>query len=160
MPASGTSWYASGFVRRVCGVSQRELDYWEQRGLICPSEQRASGKGTDRRYSYLDLVKVRVIKELRSAGLSLQKIRKAVGKHRGRNPDADLLAQEYLITDGRQLHRFTDDPAVLEDMLSNRQLVFSVVFVGAVRSKVEKGISRLERQTGAVRRRAKRAVSG
>ena len=139
--------YCARAARTAAGVTQRELDYWEEKGLAIPSIRPAKGKGSDRRYSYLDLLKLRTIKELRRAGLSLQKIQKAVKKLKERDPDRDPLLTECLVTDGKQLHRVTKDPKALEDVLSsNRQLVFSVVFIGKLEKEVRRGIRLYERR--------------
>jgi DNA-binding transcriptional MerR regulator len=66
---------------QVCalvGITYRQLDYWDRSGLLHPSLEPAHGSGTRRRYSYRDLVALKVIKQLRDAGVSLQGARKAI----------------------------------------------------------------------------------
>src|SRR2546423_9544834 len=65
-------------VCRVVGISYRQLDYWARTGLVTPSVRDAGGSGTQRVYSFQDLVQLRVIKKLIDAGVSLQRIRRAV----------------------------------------------------------------------------------
>ncbi|HDZ22625.1 MAG TPA: MerR family transcriptional regulator [Phycisphaerae bacterium] len=134
------SWYAAGQTRRIAGVSQRQLDYWDEKGLVKPSIQSGTGKGSERRYSYADLIKLSVVKQLRQSGLSLQRIRKAVGILKKRKHDSDPLLTETLITDGQRVHRLTNDPATVEDVLSQGQLAFSVVAIGQVEAKVRRRI--------------------
>jgi len=142
--------YSSGQARRAAGVTQRQLDYWDQIGLVPASIRRAAGKGVERRYAYSDLVKLRVVRELRDAGLSLQKIRRAVGKLRRRDRKQDPLLNEMLLTDGVRIHRLTTDPAVIEDLLSSGQLAFSVVLVGRAENEVRTilRLGKAERATG------------
>ena len=94
----------------------------------------------ERRYSYTDLVKLQVVKQLRDAGLSLQRIRKAVNMLKCRDPRRDPLADDILITDGNRLYRITSDHNVLQDILAGGQLAFSVVFLGKLEAKVRKKI--------------------
>ena len=66
--------YSPADAKEIVGVSQRCLEYWDERGLVRPSIRKAKGKGTERRYSYEDLVALSVLKRLRDTGLSLQKV--------------------------------------------------------------------------------------
>jgi RNA polymerase sigma factor (sigma-70 family) len=67
-------------VCRIIGISYRQLDYWARTELVRPSIQDAQGSGTQRLYSFQDLVELRVIKKLLDAGVSLQRVRKAVDR--------------------------------------------------------------------------------
>jgi DNA-binding transcriptional MerR regulator len=137
-------------------VSQRCLDYWDEKGLVTPSVNVASGKGSERRYSFRDLLKLRVVRELRGAGLSLQKIQKAI-RALSRRTD-DPLADFRLITDGRRLHRVTDDPKVVEDVLSGGQMVFAVVAIGKLDAELRKRVAKLEDVSGRGARGVRRGV--
>ena len=61
----------------IVGITYRQLDYWARTDLIRPSLSDASGSGTRRRYSYKDLVELKVIKRLLDAGIKLESIRDA-----------------------------------------------------------------------------------
>src|SRR5881409_920764 len=58
-------------VCRIVGISYRQLDYWARTGLVTPSVREAGGSGTQRLYSFNDLVQLRVIKKLLDAGISM-----------------------------------------------------------------------------------------
>lgn len=64
--------------QQLTGLTYRQLDYWDTIGLIHPSGSRAAGSGSRREYTFTDLVKLRTVAYLRSGGISLQKIRKAL----------------------------------------------------------------------------------
>lgn len=59
----------------VVGISYRQLDYWARTDLIRPSLTDASGSGSRRRYSYQDLLELRVVKTLIDAGIKLESVR-------------------------------------------------------------------------------------
>ena len=63
---------------KVAGITYRQLDYWARTGLVVPSVRDASGSGTQRLYSFRDIVVLKVVKRLLDAGVSLQNIRKAI----------------------------------------------------------------------------------
>src|SRR5262249_62087652 len=65
-------------VCKIVGISYRQLDYWARTDLVRPSLADAHGSGTQRRYSYRDLVRLKVIKNLLDAGVKLQTARKAI----------------------------------------------------------------------------------
>lgn len=141
--------YSAAAARRIVGISQRCLDYWDERGIVTPSEKGASGKGSERRYSYDDLLKLSVVKKLRESGLSLQRIRKGLAKLRKNVADHDPLLTEVLVTDGRSLHQVTPNPAAVKDILAGGQLVFSVVAVGQIDEVLRKTVIRIERKVAA-----------
>ncbi|VAV97768.1 hypothetical protein MNBD_ACTINO01-1827, partial [hydrothermal vent metagenome] len=69
--------FRSPQVCAVVGITYRQLDYWDRTGLLGPSMQEASGSGTQRLYTFQDIVTLRVVKRLKDAGTSLHKIRTA-----------------------------------------------------------------------------------
>src|SRR3954454_5505425 len=70
--------YGGPQVCKIVGISYRQLDYWARTDLLRPSLADAAGSGTQRRYSYRDLVALKVIKSLLDGGVSLQTARKAI----------------------------------------------------------------------------------
>lgn len=133
--------YPASAARKIVGVSQRCLDYWDERQVVCPSIKRADGKGSERSYSFDDLLRLTLVKRLREAGLSLQKIRRGLEKLRKRWPANDPLLNYILVTDGQTLFRHTNDDE-LEDVLAEGQLVFSVIAVGKIRHELRDVILR------------------
>lgn len=123
------------------GVSQRCLDYWADRGIVTPSVCQATGKGSERRYAFDDLVKLALVKRLREAGLSLQKIRKGLQVMRQRWPRKDPLLDELLATDGSSFFRVKGDQ--VEDILADGQLLLSVVAVGRIRQGIRESVLKL-----------------
>lgn len=79
--AAVSSAFIQGFsgkrAAEIVGITYRQLDYWARTDLIRPSLADASGSGTRRRYSYKDLLELKVIKRLLDAGIRLESIRDA-----------------------------------------------------------------------------------
>ena len=82
----------------AAGITYRQLDYWARTGLIQPSIRTAQGSGSQRLYSFRDILVLKVIKRLLDTGVSLQNIRAAVDHLRDRG--VDDLAQITLMRDG------------------------------------------------------------
>jgi DNA-binding transcriptional MerR regulator len=61
----------------IVGITYRQLDYWARTDLIRPSLADARGSGSRRRYSYRDLLELKMIKTLLDAGQKLERVRKA-----------------------------------------------------------------------------------
>ena len=46
----------------AAGISYRQLDYWARTTLVIPSIRPAAGSGTQRLYSFRDIVVLKVVK--------------------------------------------------------------------------------------------------
>ena len=82
----------------IVGITYRQLDYWARTDLIRPSLADAEGSGTRRRYSYKDLLELKVIKRLLDAGIKLESIREAFVYLRERL--GEDVASAHLVIDG------------------------------------------------------------
>src|SRR3954464_5744449 len=85
-------------VCKIVGITYRQLDYWARTNLIRPSIADAKGSGTQRRYSYRDLVELKVIRNLLDAGVLLPRSRRAMEEIR-QNLGEDI-ATANLVMDG------------------------------------------------------------
>ncbi len=147
-PGTGTAPSTSGPVdgfrgAQVCtvvGITYRQLDYWARTGLLRPSIADASGSGTKRRYSYNDVVELKVIKRLLDAGLKLQQARQAVECLRG-DLGVDLASAQLVLADGRSILATNDGELV--DLLAGGQGVFNVLPLSGVVSELEAAIVEL-----------------
>jgi DNA-binding transcriptional MerR regulator len=110
------------------GISYRQLDYWARTSLVVPSIRDASGSGTQRLYSFRDLVVLKVVKRLLDAGVSLQNIRKAIDTLRSRG--VEDLAGITLISDGTTVYECRS-PEEVVDLLQGGQGVFGIAIGGA-----------------------------
>lgn len=112
----------------AAGITYRQLDYWARTGLVVPSVRDASGSGTQRLYSFRDIVVLKVVKRLLNAGVSLQNIRKAIGTLRQWGEDD--LATMTLISDGTTVYECRSAEEVV-DLLQGGQGVFGIAISGA-----------------------------
>lgn len=131
-------------VCQLVGISYRQLDYWARTGLLRPSLAEAKGSGTKRRYSYRDLLELKVIKRLLDAGVSLRSARRAVGCLR-EDLGADLAASNLVLSDTTTVLAHTDGE--LFDLLAGGQGVFNVVPLSGVVNELAADIVRIERPT-------------
>ncbi len=108
---------------RIVGITYRQLDYWARTGLVRPSLKDAEGSGTQRLYSFRDLVHLKVIKSLLDTGVTLPQIRKAI----------DYLSRELkspldgvtLLSDGNRIFAANSDEEVV-DLLKRGQCVIGI----------------------------------
>ena len=117
----------------AAGITYRQLDYWARTGLVEPSIRSASGSGSQRLYSFRDIIALKIVKRLLDTGVSLQNIRIAVGYLRARG-DADL-AGVTLMSDGASVYECTS-PTEVFDLVQGGQGVFGIA-VDAVCREVE-----------------------
>jgi DNA-binding transcriptional MerR regulator len=114
----------------AANITYRQLDYWARTGLVAPSIRPASGSGTQRLYSFRDILVLKIVKRLLDAGVSLQNIRVAVDQLRLRGT-ADL-AHITLISDGTTVYECRS-PEEVVDLLQGGQGVFGIAVSGAFR---------------------------
>jgi DNA-binding transcriptional MerR regulator len=112
----------------AAGITYRQLDYWARTGLVVPSVRDASGSGTQRLYSFRDIVVLKVVKRLLDAGVSLQNIRKAIETLRQWGEED--LATMTLISDGTTVYECRSAEEVV-DLLQGGQGVFGIAIGGA-----------------------------
>ena len=123
----------------AAGITYRQLDYWARTGLVEPSVRAAHGSGSQRLYSFRDILVLKVVKRLLDTGISLQQIRAAVQHLRNRG-GADL-AQVTLMSDGVSVYECTSTDEVV-DLLQGGQGVFGIA-LGRVWREVEGDLAML-----------------
>jgi DNA-binding transcriptional MerR regulator len=126
VPSPEAQGYNSSDVARICGVSLRQLQWWDERSVVSPRQD-----GHKRIYMPEEVVEISVIAELRRKGFSLQKIRRVLRflqKDMGKRLSDALAgtADVYLLTDGKAIY-LEESPNRIIDLLKNaRQPMFLV----------------------------------
>lgn len=133
--------FRSPQVCTVVGITYRQLDYWDRTGLLGPSMQEATGSGTQRLYSFQDIVTLRVIKRLKDAGTSLHKIRQAFDQLEAEVGPDWRIQDVTLLSDGTTIYAATS-PEEVVDLLQKGQGVFGIA-VRPVHDEVRGEIHRL-----------------
>jgi len=133
--------YRAPQVCNLVGITYRQLDYWARTGLILPSVQPALGSGSQRLYSFGDIVQLKVVKRLRDAGMSLKKIRTAMDILREQLQSSAPLADVTLLSDGVSIYA-AHSPDEVVDVFQRGQGVFGIA-VGPVQQELEGEIHRL-----------------
>jgi len=125
--------YSGTQAAKVVGITYRQLDYWARTDLIRPSLSDASGSGSRRRYSYKDLLELRVIKTLLDSGIKLESVRE-VFEYLRRHVDADI-ASAHLVINGNSVVLAQGDELI--DVLKNGQGVLNVLSLAGVKDEVD-----------------------
>ncbi|MFD5281297.1 MerR family transcriptional regulator [Streptomyces rubrogriseus] len=123
----------------AAGITYRQLDYWARTGLVEPSVRPAHGSGTQRLYSFRDVVVLKIVKRFLDTGVSLQNIRTAV-QHLRERGFRDL-ERMTLMSDGATVHECTS-PEEVHALLQGGQGIFGIA-VGVVWRDVESALSQL-----------------
>jgi DNA-binding transcriptional MerR regulator len=133
--------YRAPQVCGLVGITYRQLDYWARTGLIKPSIQSAQGSGTQRRYSFSDIVQLKVVKRLLDAGMSLKKIRSAMEILAAQLASNNPLNDVTLLSDGATIFAAHSADEVV-DVFQKGQGVFGIA-VGPVQEELEGEIHKL-----------------
>ena len=115
---------------QIAGITYRQLDYWARTSLVVPSIRGAAGSGSQRLYSFKDILVLKIVKRLLDTGISLHNIRVAVDHLRQRG--VKDLANITLFSDGTTVYECTSAEEVV-DLLQGGQGVFGIAVSGAMR---------------------------
>jgi DNA-binding transcriptional MerR regulator len=145
--------FTSRDVISLTGISQRQLQWWDERGVVVPARQ-----GHRRIFSAEDLAEVAVICELRQRGFSLQRVRKVMrllrrefGKRLAETVSSG--SDYHLLTDGKALYLETSPQHIVDILKNSRQPMLAVCLSdtvrrvhGALRAKKNSGSANSHRQ--------------
>ena len=138
-PLPSDTGYRGPTACNAAGITYRQLDYWARTGLVEPTVRGASGSGSQRLYSFRDILILKVVKRLLDAGISLQQIRTAVAHLRERGTDD--LTRVTLMSDGASVYECTSNDEVI-DLLQGGQGVFGIA-IGGVWREIEGTLAEL-----------------
>ncbi|AYD90855.1 MerR family transcriptional regulator [Actinomyces sp. 2119] len=133
------SGYRGPVACRAAGITYRQLDYWARTGLVEPSVRGAKGSGSQRLYSFRDILVLKIVKRLLDTGVSLQQIRSAVKTLHLRG--VEDLSSLTLMSDGASVYECTSAEEVI-DLVAGGQGVFGIA-VGRVWHEVEGTLAQL-----------------
>ena len=119
---------------KIVGITYRQLDYWTRTELVVPTVRPATGSGSQRLYSFNDLLQLKVVKSLTDAGASLQKVRQAIDYVR--NNLSDDWSQVTIVTDGAGVYACTSDAEVVDLLRRGQGVLGAIVAVGKVRDQL------------------------
>ena len=126
--------YSGKRTAEIVGISYRQLDYWARTDLLRPSMSDASGSGSRRRYSYRDLLELKVIKSLLDAGIKLEQVRNVF--HYVKERLGEDVTTANLVIQGRT-SVLVDDGEELIDVLRHGQGVLNVLPLGTVQADLD-----------------------
>jgi DNA-binding transcriptional MerR regulator len=147
--------FNSSEVARICGVSLRQLQWWDERSVVSPRQD-----GHKRIYMTEEVVEISVIAELRRKGFSLQKIRRVLRflqRDMGKRLSEAITASSdvHLITDGKSIY-LEDAPNRIIDLLKNaRQPMFLVCVTDQVKRLTAAERKPAKSETGAAVRKSR-----
>ena len=117
----------------LTGVTARQLQWWDERGVVKPERQ-----GHRRVYSMRQVMEMAVICELRRKGFSLQGVRKVMrflqrefGK--GLAEITTRNSEVHLLTDGKHLYLETSARQIVDILKNSRQPILGICLSDAVR---------------------------
>ena len=125
--------YRGAVAAKAAGISYRQLDYWARTELVEPTVQNAQGSGSQRLYSFTDILVLKLVKRLLDTGISLQQIRVAVDQLR--EEGINDLSGTTLMSDGASVYLCVSNDEVI-DLVNRGHGVFGIA-VGAVLREVE-----------------------
>jgi DNA-binding transcriptional MerR regulator len=149
----------SAEVVRLTGITPRQLQWWDERGIVVPERQ-----GRRRLYSADDVTEIAVLCALRKKGFPLQRVRRIMKflqkEFGGRLAQAVTTGSEYhLLTDGKRIYVENSQSQVIDILKNSRQPLFGVCLSDAVRDVRAELFSRRPAEKQGLRRTLRRKTS-
>ncbi|MGQ0806007.1 MAG: helix-turn-helix domain-containing protein [Actinomycetota bacterium] len=107
--------YTAAQAARLTGCTEAQLRYWRRIRLVRPQ---------DRRYSFRDLVALRIVRSLLESGLPLARIQRAL---RYLVESGEDVAGLRLVTDGEAVWACRDDGQILDALRQGQLALFVAV---------------------------------
>ncbi len=128
----------------IVGITYRQLDYWARTDLLRPSVSDAHGSGSRRRYSYKDLLELKVIKTLLDAGIKLESVREVFSYLREQLGE-DIASANLVIHGSTSV--LTRSGEELIDLVRKGQGVLNVLPLAGLKDEVDARIVELDPKT-------------
>ena len=135
-----TDGFSGAKAAEIVGITYRQLDYWARTDLVRPSLEDAKGSGSRRRYSYRDLLELKVIKSLLDAGIKLESVRE-VFVYLQENLGEDVTTANLVIQGNQAV--LVRDGGELIDLVRKGQGVLNVLALANVVTDVDARIVEL-----------------
>jgi DNA-binding transcriptional MerR regulator len=148
-------WFSGTKTAEIVGITYRQLDYWARTDLVRPSLADAAGSGSRRKYTYRDLLELKMIKKLLDSGIRLEQVREVFRNLRGL-VDTDVASANVVIS-GTQVV-LCDTDGELIDLVRGGQGVLNVLSVAGVKQELDADLVQLrpEGEAAPLRRAAVR----
>lgn len=134
--------FSTAMAAKIAGVAMTTLENWSRRGILSPSV--ATQSTHPRRYTFRDLVAIRVLVVLRDAGIDLGGLHRVVDylKKRKSLSATDALASTVLVTDGHDVYE-VEDNVPISALRKPGQAVLHMIALGALVSEVHQAARKL-----------------
>ena len=124
----------------LVGISYRQLDHWTTKGLMRSSLADAAGSGSRRRYSYNDLVELKIAKKMRDQGIDLRSIARAFDYLRDQL-GGEVASANIVISGGDVL--LVDEDQVLSLLRQGQAAMLTVLPVAGLRRELDADVVKL-----------------
>ena len=136
--------FSAGQAAKVAGLSQHMLNYLSRHKVVSPSGRVDRGRGRQRRYSFADILLLRLVARLLKQGVSVMRFRRTCRILESKKLNMiELLKRRYLVTNGTEV--FLRDRDVLECIESGQTAFAFVLDLEPLRQKVSSQLIALTR---------------
>src|SRR5258705_4527747 len=135
-------WSSAGSAAKHAGLTTHMVNYLCRHGIVVPSAGQGRGRGNLRKYSFADVLLLRVVAKLLANGISPLRMRKSFAalQNRGEKGAQEILSKRFIVTDGFDI--YFQDKGTLE-VLETGQMSFAFVLeLAGVRKDIAEKIRR------------------
>ncbi|RRQ21967.1 helix-turn-helix domain-containing protein [Thiohalobacter thiocyanaticus] len=122
-------WYPVEIAARLSGLSMDMVNYLCRYGVVKPSGNTKRGRGHRRKFTFSDILLLRVISQLLSNGISVQRLRRSLAELQKQGKSTNhILKKKYLVTDGKSI--YLEDEGVLELLTTGQACIRIHIGIG------------------------------
>lgn len=119
------TWFEAKDAAKYSGLTMDMVNYLCRHELVIPSAGNKRGRGSKRRYSFADILLLRVLAKLLSNGISPLRLKENLKALNKRGIEGKgILTTRYVVTDGYNI--YFEDHGVVE-LLESGQMTFAFV---------------------------------
>jgi DNA-binding transcriptional MerR regulator len=133
-------WHTAKAAARISGLTEDMVNYLCRHAIVTPSGSKGRGRGNVRKYTYTDVLLLRVIGKLLEQGISalrLKKCFKALQKRGGQT--SELVSQRFVATDGKDI--YFGNSKILEQLGSGQMAFAFIIELRSIRDEVAKQLT-------------------
>lgn len=140
-PVPVIEWYSAKSAARLSGLSLDMVNYLGRHEIVVASGNEQRGRGQARKYTYSDVLLLRVMGQLLAQGVSVLGLRKSLTAYRKRGSEPDIASCRYFVTDGYNV--FLQNDGRLEDLTSGQRVFAFVLEMNSIRDSLRKKMGRV-----------------
>ncbi|WP_353401985.1 MerR family transcriptional regulator [Duganella hordei] len=133
-PKVVVDWHTAKSAARISGLTEDMVNYLCRHKIVEPTGEKSRGRGNVRKYTYGDVLLLRVVSKLLVQGISVLRLKKSFRSLQRRGVDVDLTSKKFVATDGVDIYFGSGN--ILEQLSSGQMAFAFIIELASVRREI------------------------